>query len=163
VLFIAIDDLNHWVGHLRPNAQTRTPNIDRLAMKGVAFTHAYCTAPWCNPWCGKNLSWCVVSHCIEKLNALGDEPQFIACGLVKPHLLFSVPKKWFDLFPLDSIELPPHRDDDLGEKQHWRIFALWEEPTRTVFVWKVPGLTQPGGFRVQPDLDPMEFRVRRRQ
>jgi hypothetical protein len=30
VLFIAIDDLNHWVGHLGRNPQTRTPNIDRL-------------------------------------------------------------------------------------------------------------------------------------
>jgi arylsulfatase A-like enzyme len=33
----------------------------------------------------------------------------------------------------------------MGEKSHWRKFALWEEPTRTVFVWKVPGVTPPGG------------------
>ncbi|MDP1795921.1 MAG: DUF4976 domain-containing protein, partial [Planctomycetaceae bacterium] len=32
----------------------------------------------------------------------------------------------------------------LGEKSHWRKFALWEEPTRTVFVWKVPGVTPAG-------------------
>ena len=38
VLFIAIDDLNHWVGHLGRNPQTRTPNIDRFASSGVAFT-----------------------------------------------------------------------------------------------------------------------------
>ena len=31
VLFIAVDDLNHWVGHLGRNKQTKTPNIDRLA------------------------------------------------------------------------------------------------------------------------------------
>ena len=49
VLFIAIDDLNHWVGHLGRNVQTRTPNIDRLASEGVSFTNAYCTAPACNP------------------------------------------------------------------------------------------------------------------
>lgn len=129
---------------------------------------------------------------------------------------FSVLKKWFDMFPLDTIQLPPHRADDLddvplagvkmagpqgdhakiiasgrwkeavqaylatiafcdsqvgrlldgleksphrdntivclwsdhgwslGEKSHWRKFALWEEPTRRVFAWKVPGVTQPG-------------------
>src|SRR6188472_133598 len=49
VLFIAIDDLNHWVGHLGRNPQTRTPNIDRFASSGVAFSKAYCTAPACNP------------------------------------------------------------------------------------------------------------------
>ena len=49
VLFIAVDDLNHWVGHLRRNRQTKTPNIDRLAGMGVTFTRAYCAAPVCNP------------------------------------------------------------------------------------------------------------------
>src|SRR5262245_61704058 len=49
VLFIAVDDLNHWVGHLGRNKQTKTPNIDRLAARGVTFRHAYCSAPACNP------------------------------------------------------------------------------------------------------------------
>src|SRR6187200_1316596 len=49
VLFIAVDDLNHWVGYLGRNKQTKTPNIDRLAAMGVAFTHGYCAAPVCNP------------------------------------------------------------------------------------------------------------------
>ncbi len=49
VLFIAVDDLNHWVGHLGRNKQTKTPNIDRLAKMGVTFTRAYCAAPVCNP------------------------------------------------------------------------------------------------------------------
>ena len=49
VLFITIDDLNHWVGHLGRNKQVQTPNIDRLAARGVTFTRAYCAAPLCNP------------------------------------------------------------------------------------------------------------------
>src|SRR5262245_45476425 len=49
VLFVAVDDLNHWVGHLGRNKQTKTPNIDRLAKMGVTFTRAYCAAPVCNP------------------------------------------------------------------------------------------------------------------
>lgn len=49
VLFIAVDDLNHWVGSLGRNPQTATPNIDRLAARGVRFTHAYCAAPSCTP------------------------------------------------------------------------------------------------------------------
>ncbi len=309
VLFIAIDDLNHWVGHLGRHPQTRTPNIDRLAKMGVTFTKSYCTAPACNPsraslmsgqrpsttgcylngqnWrpgisedkllnshfakAGYNVygagkiyhgagdrgghwddyfpgkgtttphpsakddgvggikfsplansdeempDYSVVSYGIEKLQEKSDKPLFLAVGLVKPHMPFSVPKKWFDLFPLESIQLPPHRVDDLddvptagvrmagpdgdharivesgrwneavqaylatvafcdaqvgrlldaleqsperdntivvlwsdhgwslGEKSHWRKFALWEEPTRTVLIWKVPGVTPSGG------------------
>ena len=49
VLFIAIDDLNDWVGCMGGHPQTRTPNIDRLAKSGVLFTNAYCAAPSCNP------------------------------------------------------------------------------------------------------------------
>ena len=198
VLFIAVDDLNHWVGHLGRNPQTKTPNIDRLAKQGVTFTRAYCTAPACNPsraalmsgqrpsttgfyvnsqtWrpviaktsCstrssparatastaredlsrdrrpGRRLDrllprqgavrrhpdakddgvdgikfyplassdeempdYGVVSYGLEKLGEKSDKPFFLAVGLVKPHMPWNVPKKWYDLFPLDTIELPP--------------------------------------------------------
>ncbi|MEC7487660.1 MAG: sulfatase-like hydrolase/transferase, partial [Verrucomicrobiota bacterium] len=44
ILFIAIDDLNDWVGYLSGHPQARTPNLDRLAEHGVHFTRAYCNA-----------------------------------------------------------------------------------------------------------------------
>jgi arylsulfatase A-like enzyme len=208
VLFIAVDDLNHWVGHLGRNSQTRTPNIDRLAARGVTFTNAQCAAPVCNPsraalmsglrpsttgvyangqawqpvidkkltlttqflaagysvfgtgkiyhssahrdgeWTdyhiprGGGLSrhpdakndgvggikfaplesgdeampdYRVVDYALGKLSATHDKPFFLAVGLTKPHMPWNVPKKYFDLFPLDKIELPPHRDDDLAD------------------------------------------------
>jgi len=64
VLFITIDDLNDWVGCLsdpiRPgqvggmvagngHPQASTPNMDRLAKRGVLFTNAHCQAPICRP------------------------------------------------------------------------------------------------------------------
>lgn len=49
VLFIAVDDLNDWIGCLGGHPDTRTPNMDRLAGRGVLFTKAYCAAPLCNP------------------------------------------------------------------------------------------------------------------
>ena len=49
VLFIAVDDLNDWVGCLGGHPQAKTPNIDRLASRGVLFEQAYCSAPLCNP------------------------------------------------------------------------------------------------------------------
>jgi arylsulfatase A-like enzyme len=32
----------------------------------------------------------------------------------------------------------------LGEKHHWRKFALWEEATRAPLIWIAPGVTKPG-------------------
>jgi len=49
VLFIAIDDLNDWIGCLGGHPDVRTPNLDRLARRGVLFTNAHCSAPACNP------------------------------------------------------------------------------------------------------------------
>lgn len=49
VLFIAVDDLNDWIGCLGGHPQTKTPNLDRLAASGVLFRNAYCPAASCNP------------------------------------------------------------------------------------------------------------------
>ena len=320
VLFIAIDDLNHWVGHLGRNEQAATPNIDRLAKRGVSFTRAYCAAPSCTPsraalmsglrpsttgvydngrdWkaaippekclpaqfrgggyvalgAGKiyhgnrRAEWddyldeaekdpnrprggrarlpkgadsgvggikfapldCedadlpdyrIADYGIEQLGKTHDKPFFLAVGLHKPHMPWNVPKKWFDKFPLESIKLPPtiendladvpaagvkmakpqgdhaqmvasgrwkeavraylatiaytdmnvgrlldaldkseHKDNTiivlwgdhgwhLGEKEHWRKFALWEEATRAPLVWVAPGVTKSGGECARP-------------
>ncbi len=49
VLFIAVDDLNDWVGCLGGHPQALTPNIDALASSGTLFANAHCAAPLCNP------------------------------------------------------------------------------------------------------------------
>lgn len=49
VLFIAIDDLNDWIGCMGGHPDVKTPNLDRLADRGMLFTRAYCAAPVCNP------------------------------------------------------------------------------------------------------------------
>ena len=49
VLFIAIDDLNDWVGCLDGHPQVQTPHIDALAERGTLFTNAHCQASVCNP------------------------------------------------------------------------------------------------------------------
>ena len=41
VLFIAIDDLNDWVGCFGGHPQAITPNLDRLAKRGIRFTNAH--------------------------------------------------------------------------------------------------------------------------
>ena len=63
VLLITIDDLNDWIGCLTDqdapgkdghltgegHPQASTPNMDRLAERGVLFTNAHCQAPICRP------------------------------------------------------------------------------------------------------------------
>jgi arylsulfatase A-like enzyme len=159
--------------------------------------------------------WQITSWCIEQLGKRHDKPFFLACGLHKPHMPWNVPRKYYEMFPLDSIQLPPVKENDLadvppagirmarpqgdhaailasgrwkeavqgylaataytdmnigrllaaldrspykdntiicfwcdhgwhlGEKEHWRKFALWEEATRSPLIWVVPGI-KPG-------------------
>jgi arylsulfatase A-like enzyme len=49
VLMIVVDDMNDWVGCLGGHPQIRTPNIDRLAQRGILFANAHAPAPVCNP------------------------------------------------------------------------------------------------------------------
>jgi arylsulfatase A-like enzyme len=215
VLFIAVDDLNHWVGYTNRIKLKPTPNIDRLSEMGMSFSNAHCVAPACNPsraalmtgmrpsttacytngdfWKGfipegRGLSqafrkagyvalgsgkiyhsnsfyesewdeyykpdpelskgsrgmqkmegflaevktkvkdadlndWHVTDWCIRQIEkkhgpstASGQaKPLFLAFGLFRPHLPWVVPQKYYDQFPLDEIELPPFREDDLED------------------------------------------------
>ena len=49
ILFIMVDDLNDWVGPLEGHPQVRTPNIDKLAARGMTFRNAHAPAPLCSP------------------------------------------------------------------------------------------------------------------
>ena len=222
VLFIAVDDLNDWVGCLGGHPQAKTPNIDRLAEKGVLFEQAYCAAPLCNPsrtaimtglnpsttgiycnrawfrdipryqdwrtipqyfrrygykaWTGgkiyhmangkfsdvnawdrqystrtgtpspsrekrylhglkfKNevfqrlVDWGPIKESTEETNdwktadlaanflqERHDKPFLLCCGIFRPHLPWYAPKKYFDMHPLDRIELPAHKENDLED------------------------------------------------
>jgi arylsulfatase A-like enzyme len=47
VLFIAVDDLNDWTSLY--GGPIETPNLERLAARGMFFNRAYCASPACNP------------------------------------------------------------------------------------------------------------------
>jgi arylsulfatase A-like enzyme len=51
----------------------------------------------------------------EQLRRPHDRPFFLACGFYRPHVPLYVPQKWFDLYPLEDLQLPVHQADDLAD------------------------------------------------
>ncbi len=55
VLFIMADDFNFWLQSMGYYPLVKTPNLDKLAAKGVLFTNAQASFPLCNP--SRNALW----------------------------------------------------------------------------------------------------------
>lgn len=80
VLFIAVDDLNDWIGCMGGHSQAKTPNLDRLAKRGVLFTNAHCQSPVCNP----SRASLMISRYPESTGLYFLEPLLSEANLVKP-------------------------------------------------------------------------------
>jgi arylsulfatase A-like enzyme len=52
---------------------------------------------------------------IERLQQDYDKPFFMALGFYRPHDPWTVPKRFFDMYPLDSVKLPLVFEDDLDD------------------------------------------------
>lgn len=60
--------------------------------------------------------WLVSKYIGEQLQKKHDQPFFLACGIYRPHEPWFVPQKYFDEFPLESIQLPVgYRENDLDD------------------------------------------------
>lgn len=56
--------------------------------------------------------WQMAGWAAEFLAKPRSKPFFLACGIVKPHTPWYVPKEYFDRFPSDNITLPDLADDE---------------------------------------------------
>ncbi len=81
----------------------------------------------------------VVDWAISELEKRHDSPFFIACGLFRPHIPWEVPRKYFDMYPLETLQLPENTDDDLADawdhgRRSWHQWVLqnrqWREAVR---------------------------------
>jgi len=57
----------------------------------------------------------IVRWATDFLGRPHNKPFFLAAGIFRPHLPWYVPRKYFDLYPLDQIKLPRIKDDDLDD------------------------------------------------
>lgn len=52
---------------------------------------------------------------VKQLQAEHFEPFLLAVGFMRPHVPWYVPQKWFDMHPLDGIQLPPYLENDFDD------------------------------------------------
>tara|TARA_R110002051_G_scaffold318695_1_gene401377 strand:- start:11577 stop:13073 length:1497 start_codon:yes stop_codon:yes gene_type:complete len=56
-----------------------------------------------------------VNWVVERLDRKYDKPFFMGLGFLRVHVPLYVPQKWFDLYPLEDIQTPPYKSDDLND------------------------------------------------
>src|SRR5207248_10649066 len=57
----------------------------------------------------------IATYGVEQLGKRHHKPFFLAVGLHKPHMPWFVPRRYYDMHPLDKIELPPTLETDLDD------------------------------------------------
>jgi arylsulfatase A-like enzyme len=65
---------------------------------------------------------------IDQLNNKPQEPFFMAVGFFRPHVPLYASQKWFDLYPEESLILPPIRRDDRKDTPRFSWFTHWILP-----------------------------------
>ncbi|GIW79377.1 MAG: choline-sulfatase [Gemmatales bacterium] len=54
----------------------------------------------------------IADWAVKQLQEKHDQPFFLAVGFYRPHVPMYAPRKWFDMHPLEKIELPKTLDTD---------------------------------------------------
>lgn len=57
----------------------------------------------------------MANYAIDYLGKQHEKPFFLACGIYRPHMPWQVPRKYYDMYPLDQIQIPEVPDDDLDD------------------------------------------------
>ncbi|NIJ44837.1 arylsulfatase A-like enzyme [Wenyingzhuangia heitensis] len=82
----------------------------------------------------KTNDWKTAEYASQFLQKEHDKPFFLACGIFRPHLPLYAPKKYFDMFDEDKIQLPKVLQNDLEDTgkigQNWASNKLHAEILR---------------------------------
>lgn len=73
--------------------------------------------------------WKVASWAVDQLAAMpDDEPFFLSCGFFLPHVPCYATQKWFDLYPEETLKLPPLQRDDRDDTPRFSWYLHWKLP-----------------------------------
>lgn len=71
----------------------------------------------------------IASAAVDALRrAPADQPFFIACGFRLPHVPCFAPQKWFDLYPLETLQMPPMKPGDRDDTPRFSWYLHWRLP-----------------------------------
>jgi arylsulfatase A-like enzyme len=72
--------------------------------------------------------WKVASWAVDQLKTGPREPFFLSVGFFLPHVPCYATQKWFDLYPLDSLKLPPMLANDRDDTPRFSWYLHWKLP-----------------------------------
>ncbi len=72
--------------------------------------------------------WQVASWTVEQLESGLPEPFFLSAGFFLPHVPCYATQKWFDLYPEETLQLPPVRLDDRDDTPRFSWYLHWKLP-----------------------------------
>ncbi len=64
---------------------------------------------------GKMFDELISEWAVDKLNEDYEKPFFMAVGFVRPHVPYTAPKEFFDLYDLDKIKIPEFPEDEMAD------------------------------------------------
>lgn len=70
----------------------------------------------------------VASWAVEQLAEEHDQPFFLTAGFFLPHVPCYATQKWFDLYPEDSLQLPPFLAGDRDDTPRFSWYLHWQLP-----------------------------------
>ncbi|MEZ6121667.1 MAG: sulfatase [Planctomycetaceae bacterium] len=72
--------------------------------------------------------WQVASWAVDELKREQQQPFFLSAGFFLPHVPCYATQKWFDLYPEDSLQLPPFLEHDRSDTPRFSWYLHWKLP-----------------------------------
>ena len=72
--------------------------------------------------------WAVASWGVETLDAKPQEPFFLSVGFFLPHVPCYVTRKWYDMYPEETLVLPPFMKNDRDDTPRFSWYLHWQLP-----------------------------------
>jgi uncharacterized sulfatase len=116
-----LDDPPSWIQVVNPRGRDKEVEMDLVnytASRGLGAAMCYLID---NGKDEQHTDGIVAAETIKMLEAHGDQPFFIAAGFYRPHVPWIAPQKYFDLYPLENLQLP---EIPLGDRENVPAAAL---------------------------------------